>query len=283
MWDAIGTIKQYILDPDSIGQHLRQMVEEMAKAEMASDGVVSPRHSERESYLERSAVALATFIHLAWGPVEPAVFASRTLEILHGLQQRMRGMDPDATWAYAITAFNRDIRYRLQRADAIKLDPEMETELIHHFHDSMPAYDYLHDVAEHIERLHWERRHSHLSTSGVKPVATSPLVGPRSDPSIAAHLRRAAIGGLATYIEQSNIIRGRIEEPTDPRILLRDRIDIQRLLGAKNVHTWEAAGQQLADRIESRFGTIAGRREARQVRGIWTAIDRRHRDSQSLG
>ena len=129
-------------------------------------------------------------------------------------------------------------------------------------------------MTEHIKRFHWERRHNPQSPPHT-PVRSGIPTGPRGDPVVERHLHRAAIEGLATYIEQSNIVRGLIEEPTDPTIVLRDRIDIQRMMGAQNDQTWEASGREIADRIESRFGTSQGRREARLVRGMWKALARK--------
>jgi hypothetical protein len=198
------------------------------------------------------------------------------LDMLLARQNRMRGMSPDSTWEYAISSMNDDIRIRLEKAAAFTLDPEMETALIHCFFDGLEEHDYLHDVVEHIQQFHWQRRHNPQLCLD-EPVRSGVPAGPRGDPVMERHLNRAAIESLATYIEQSNIVRGHIEEPTDPMIVLRDRIDIQQMLGAKNAQTWETSGRQLADRIETHFGTRHGRREARRVRGAWRDLARRHR------
>jgi hypothetical protein len=273
MSQAIETIQRYVLSPDGLGQHLRQMAEQMAQT-MQADEADAGQPQDRSSRLRQSAHALARFIHLGWGAVGPEEYAPRTLEMLLALQNRMRGMNPDSTWEYAISTINGDIRSRLQKAASFTLDAEMETALIHCFFDGQQEHNYLNDVAEHVKRFHWERRHNPQSPART-PVRSGIPTGPRGDPVVERHLHRAAIEGLATYIEQSNIVRGLIEEPTDPTIVLRDRIDIQRMMGAQNAQTWEASGREIADRIESRFGTSQGRREARLVRGMWKALARK--------
>ena len=70
-------------------------------------------------------------------------------------------------------------------------------------------------------------------------------------------------------VEQSNIARGNIEHPTDPTIVLTDRLKIQLAMGGKNAATWEASGRQIASQIETRLGPSAGRKEARRARHTW--------------
>ena len=69
------------------------------------------------------------------------------------------------------------------------------------------------------------------------------------------------------HIEHSNITRGNIEHPTDPTIILRDRIKIQLAMGGKDAETWEASGRQIANQIDTRLGTTAGRKKFRRARG----------------
>lgn len=88
------------------------------------------------------------------------------------------------------------------------------------------------------------------------------------------HLKRLALEGLATYIEQANIARGNIETPTDPTILFRDRLQVQQSLGAKDARTWDESGWRIADQIERRFGTAEARKAARQARIGWSAAVR---------
>jgi hypothetical protein len=273
MSQAIDTILQYVLTPDNLGQHLRQMAEQMAK-DMRRDDAAAYQPEDRFVLLRRAAHVLARFIHLGWGPVGPEEYAPRMLEMLLARQVRMRGMNPESTWEYAISSMNGDIRIRLQRAAAFTLDPQTETALIHSFFDGLEAHHYLHDVVQHIQQFHWQRRHDPQACLQ-QPVRSAVGAGPRGEAVMERHLRRTAIEGLATYIEQSNIVRGHIEEPTDSTIVLRDRLHIQHMLGAKNARTWEASGRQLADQIESHFGTSQGRREARRARGVWKDLLRR--------
>jgi len=274
MSQATDIIQRYVLSPDNLGQHLRPMAEQMAQTIRPEEADAQPK--DRSSRLQRAAHILASFIHLGWGPVGPEEYAPRILEMLLARQDRMRGMNPDSTWEYAISTMNDDVRSRLQKAAAFTLDPEMETALIHCFFDGFEEHHYLHDIVEHIQQFHWERRHN-PQMSVDEPVRSGVPAGPRDDPVMECHLHRTAIESLATYIEQSNIVRGHIEEPTDPLIVQRDRIEIQQTLGAKNAQTWGTSGRLLADRIESQFGTRHARREARRVRGIWKDLARRHR------
>jgi len=277
MNEALTAIKQYILNPDRFGCHLRQMCEQMADADLADARVDHVYGLElRNLLLDRAADVLACYIHLVWDGAGPTEYAPRTLEILQRLQGRMRGMDADCTWDYALDAFNTDIVSRLERAGSLTIAPAQESEMLHHFFDRLEEYEYLHDLAQNIMHLHWQRRHCLDSPTVDRGGKTGVPVGPRGSPAVERHLKRAAIEGLATYIEQSNIARGNIEGPADPLIVLHDRIEIQLALGGKNAQTWAASGWQVADHIEARFGTAAGRREARRARGLWKAIARKH-------
>jgi len=273
--DPRVAIKRYVLKPDQRGGHLREMAERMAEDDVVQLRVPpDDREVARRGNVDKAAETIAGFIHLAWGGAGLAEYARRTYEMLCALQGRMRGMHPDATWQYAITALNVDMQARLRRAQNIVLDPDSERELVQHFFDKLKEYDYLHDLVENIKRLHWERRHSPDSPTTTGTVKKRVLVGPRGKPALEKHLERAATEALTTYIEQANIVRGIIENPTDTGIVLRDRIDIQRELGGIDEHTWEAAGVKLAGSIESHFGTRAGRREARLARARWKALNR---------
>lgn len=274
MKDVLTAIKQYVLNPDNAGSHLRQMCEKMADEDLASARVDHALGELRDWLLDRAADIIACYIHLVWNGAGPAQYAPRTLEILQQLQGRVRGMASDCTWAYALDTFNTDIVSRLNRAASMTIDPDLETGLLHHFFDDLNQFEYLHDVARNIMHLHWQRRHCPDSPTPARRGKMGVPVGPRGTATVERHLKRAAIEGLATYIEQSNIARGTIEDPVDPVIVLRDRIEIQLALGGKNAETWVDSGWQLADHIEARFGTSAGRKEARLARGLWKAIAR---------
>ena len=272
MKDVLQPIKQYILEPDYRGNHLKQMAEHIAARWLASS-----RASMRAgwgSYLEEAAETVARFIYLVWGDAGPQEYAPRTYEMLCALRDRVRGMDPSSTWEYAIDALITDVQVRLVRAAKMTVDTELETAMVHHFFDSMEEFEYLHDVARHIMDLHWRRWHSPESPGAAEQAARGVPIGPRGEELLETHLQRVAMESLATYIEQSNIARGNIDKPTDPVIVLRDRIEIQLRLGGKNAETWSASGRELADRIESRLGTAAGRRQARRARGRWKALMR---------
>jgi hypothetical protein len=274
MNEAMNTIKEYVLHPDHLGCHMRQMAEEMVQqmARKHADARGSPGAVQkiRNSCLDQAAETIACFTHLAWFGAGPRDYAPRALEILLRLQHRMRGMDPDSTWAYAIKAFNTDILSRLAQASNLIVEPGPRTAMIHRFFDNISDHDYLHDIARNIMELHWQRRHSPNC-----PVATSRKTfvpaGPRGGAVLERHLRRSAAEALATHIVQSNIARGNIEHPTDSTIILADRIAIQLAMGQKNDQTWIASGWQLADNIETRLATAAGRKEARHARSLWKA------------
>lgn len=277
--NELKEIKRYVLSPDSRGEHLRQMAEAMA-ADLV-EGTHVP-HSERDEArsicLEKAAEAIARFIHLAWGGAGAPEYAARTQAMLCALRDRMRGMNPDATWHYAVAALNVDIQSRLRRAERLMLDAEGETELVHHLFDGREEHHYLNDLAQYIMHLHWERRHSPDSPEVTRTQRKNIPVASRGDPVLEKHLERVAKESVATYIEQSNIVRGMMENLTDTGVLLRDRIEIQQTLGGINARTWEASGRQLAEVIEARFGTEAGRKEARLTRARWKALARNHAD-----
>lgn len=274
MNDTLKAIKEYVLNPDRFGCHLREMAEQMAQEDWAN-GTVHPtfERKARDSRLDRAAETIACFIHLVWDGSGPREYAPGTLAILLRLQGRMRGMDSEATWAYAIDAFNTDIVLRLARSENLAVDPDLKTALIHRFRDNISDHEYLHDIVRDIMELHWQRRHSPDCPAAERAKAGLP-VGPRGGGVLERHLQRSANEGLATYIEQSNIGRGNIEHPTDPTIIRRDRLEIQLAMGGKNAQTWAASGRQIANQIETRLGTTAGRKEARRARHTWKSAAR---------
>jgi hypothetical protein len=275
MSQAMSAIKEYVLHPDHLGCHMRQMAEEMVQQvaqQCQATGQGSPGRGRqtRSSCLDQAAQTIACFTNLAWFGCASREYAPRTLEILLKLQHRMRGMDPQSTWAYAIKAFNTDILARLAQAANLIVQPGPRTAMMHDFFDNLRGHDYLHDIARNIMALHWQRRHGPNGPIGTGPNTRVPG-GPRGGAVLERHLRRSATEALATHIVQANIARGNIEHPTDPTILLADRIAIQLALGEKNAQTWIAAGWQLADNIETHLATAAGRKEARHARNIWKA------------
>ena len=269
MKETLKAIKEYVLNPDRLGCHLRQMTEQMAKNDPANSRAdLASAQEIRKSCLDRAAETIACFIYLVWDGSGPQEYASRTLEILLQLQERMRGMDPDSTWVYAINAFNVDIVSRLARAANLAVAPGLKTALMRRFSGNIGHYDYLHDIARNIMELHWQRDHSSHSLVADRQKA-SVLATPRGEAVLERHLQRSANEGLATHIEQRNFARGNVEHPTDPTIILTDRIKIQLAMGGKNAETWEASGRQIAVQIETRLGTAARRKEARRARHIW--------------
>ncbi len=267
--DTLKAIKEYVLKPDRLGCHLRQMAEQMAKEDWANR-TAHPALGQkaRDSRLDRAAEAIASFIYLVWGGSGPQEYASGTLAILLRLQARMHGMDSQSTWGYAINAFNTDILLRLARSANLAVDPGLKTALIHRFCDDVSDHEYLHDIVRDIIELHWQRRHSPDSLAAERGTVGLP-VGPRGEAVLEKHLQQSANEGLATHIEQSNIGRGNIEHPTDPTIIRRDRIELQLAMGGRNAQTWAASGRQIANQIETRLGTTAGRKEARRARHTW--------------
>lgn len=267
MRGPVEAIRLYVLHPDHNGLHLRELAERMADQEPSKLPSVTP--ALRQEKLQRAAEIVARFIYLVWGPAGPDGYAPRTYEMLTALQRRMRGMGPRDTWDYALSTLGNDIRQRLKKAANITIDPDMETALTHRFFDSLREHEYLHDVAEKIMDLHWKRRHG---PGAITTEETGRSVGSsesRGDADMERHLERLAREGLATYIEQANIGWGNIDEPTDPAVVLRDRIEIQLNLGGKNAHTWEESAWRIADLIERRFGTAESRSQARAARAAW--------------
>ena len=276
MNETIRKIKQYVLDPDPSGLHLRTMVDNLAEQEMARRPESYPLPaSAREACVQEAAETIAAYIALVWVGAGPEVYAPWTYEILRNLQNRMRGMEPEFAWDYAVTAYIADIRPRLRRAESLATAPAKEAELIGHFFDALDEYEYLHDVARDVMQIHWDRHHD-PDTPGAEETHRVGTAGRRrGDAAVEEHLRRAAIEGLATYILQANIARGHIEEPTDPRIVLSDRIDIQWRLGGKSAETWEQSGWEIADRVDRRYGSKEDRHRARLARGGWKAMSRK--------
>ena len=269
MRNSLRTIKEYVLNPNLSGCHLRQMAEKMAENDPANSWVNPAAAQEiRKLCLDRAAKTIASFIYLVWDGPGPQEYASRTLEILLQLQDRMRGMHPDSTWVYAISAFNTDIVSRLARAANLVVAPHLKKALIRRFSNNIGHDDYLHDIARNIMELHWQRGHS-LDSLTANRQKTSVLVSSRGEVALERHLQRSANEGLVAHVEQSNLTRGNIEHPTDPTIILRDRVKIQLAMGAKNAETWEVSGRQIANQIETRLGTAAGRTEARRARHTW--------------
>src|ERR1035437_5666435 len=78
---AIETIQRYVLSPDNLGQHLRQMTEQLAQT-MQPDEADACQPEDRSSRLQRAAHVLASFIHLGWGAVGPEKYAPRMVEML---------------------------------------------------------------------------------------------------------------------------------------------------------------------------------------------------------
>jgi hypothetical protein len=274
-------IKGYILDPDKQGAHLLEMAETMADDAVRDAKVpLDDRQEARDAALGKSAETIAGFIHLAWGGAGVDKYAHRSYELLCALRDRMRGMDPEATWRYAIDALNVDIHGRLRRAKNLTLDPAKERAMLEHFFDKVKEYDYLHDLVQEVMQLHWHRRHRLESSAARDTDKKNVPFGPRGDEVMETHLHRAATEAVATYIEQVNITRGMIENLTDTAIVLRDRVNIQKRLGAVDEQTWAESARVLADTIESRFGTRAGCKEAHLARGRWRTLARQHRGSR---
>ena len=268
--DAVEAIRLYVLHSDRNGLHLRQLAEKMAEQEPAPRGYAHAR--ARQEAIEKAAGTIARFLYLVWGLAGPDEYAPRMYERLMNLQRRMRGMDPNDTWDYALSAMGEEVRQRLRKAANVTIDPEMETALTHRFFDSLQEHTYLHDVVERIMDLHWTRRHGPGAITVEEFDRSAGRSTPRGSAEIERHLQRLAMEGLATYIEQANIGWGNIDEPTDPTVVLRERIEIQLALGGKDAHTWEESAWRLADLIERRFGTAAAREQARAARAGWNAV-----------
>jgi hypothetical protein len=254
----------------------------MAKQEVSRASTMDSHSRQQE--LEMAAETVARFIHLLWGSAGPDEYGPRTYEMLMSLQDRMRGMWTEGTWEYALVAFGCDIRSRLKQAENITIAPEAATTLRKQFFDSLGNHEYLHEVVREIMLLPWKQRR------GLGAITPDPIGGskdasiPRDDPKMERRLKWLASEALAMYIEQTNIARGNIEYPTDPMIVLRDRIGIQLGLGGRNPRTWEESGSRIADLIKRRFGTAAARKEALAARAGWKSItERRKHTGQSIG
>ena len=274
MASHVEAIQGYILRPDEQGLHLRQLAESMSDQEPTTFAADSPE--SRQERVARAAETIARFVYLVWGPVGPEEYAPRTYDVLMRLQRRMRGMTPHTAWEYALSSLGDDIRGRLKKAGKITIDPDMETALTHRFFDSLEEHAYLHDVARKVMDLHWQRRHGPEAITAEEVRRSRGLAAPRGEAEMERHLERLAREALATYIEQANIGWGNIDDPSDPTVVLRDRMEIQLALGAKDTDTWEASAGRLADQIERRFGTSAARKEARAARAGWGALAHPH-------
>jgi len=270
MMEPLDAIRSYVLNPDGRGLHLRQLAEVMGDSERSPE--LAGHRGMQEAKVAAAATVISRFIHLVWGLAGPEEYAPRTYEMLLRLRDRMRGMDDGQTWHYALTHLGRDIRQRLARAARLTIDPELETALVHAFFDDLQDHEYLHDVAETIMDLHWQRWHGPEALEFEQMGPNRNGVTSRGEVEIERHLKRVALESLATYVEQENIARGNIEEPTDPTIVFRDRLDIQAGLGAKDARTWEESARRIADQVERRFGTSAARRQARSARLGWKAV-----------
>ena len=142
---------------------------------------------------------------ISFGAVpDPQEYAPRTLEILLRLQGRMRGMDPDSTWDYAIDAFNTDIVSRLARAGNLAVAPDLR--------DGVDPSLLGQHQRPYVSAQHRQKHHGSCTGSGgTAPIpswlnAGRPAVrGPTRWGVLERHLQRSANEGLATHIEQSNI------------------------------------------------------------------------------
>ncbi len=231
MRDSVRAIRSCVLYPDHSCLHLRQLAENMAEQEV-SRAPTMDSHSQQQE-LETAAETVARFIYLLWGSAGPDEYGPRTYEMLMNLQNRMRGMWTEGTWEYALAAFGCDIRSRLKQAENITIAPETATALREQFFDSLGNHEYLHEVVREIMDLPWKQRR------GLGAIPPDQIGGskdasiPRGDPKMERRLKWLASEALAMYIEQANIARGNIEHPTDPMIVLRDRIGIQVAWGAE--------------------------------------------------
>lgn len=270
MRDSVRTIRSCVLYPDHSCLHLRQLAENMAKQAVLQASTMDSHSQQQE--LETAAEAVARFVYLLWGSAGPDEYGPRTYGMLISLQNRMRGMWTEGTWEYALAAFGCDIRSRLKQAENITIAPETATALREQFFDSLGNHGYLHEVVGEIMDLPWKQRRG-LGAIPPDQIGESKNASiPRGDPEMERRLKWLASEALAMYIEQANIARGNIEHPTDPMIVLRDRIAIQLGLGGRDPGTWEESGSQIADLIKRRFGTAAARKEALAARVGWKSI-----------
>jgi hypothetical protein len=245
----------------------------MAKQGVSRTSTMDSPSQQRE--LETAAETVARFIYLLWGSAGPDEYGPRTYEMLMDLQNRMRGMCTEGTWEYALAAFGCDIRSRLKQAENVIIAPGTATTLRDQFFDGLGNHEYLHEVVREIMDLPWKQRR------GLGAIPLDPIGGAKDvsistgDPKMEQRLKWLASEALAMYIEQANIARGNIEHPTDPMIVLRDRIGIQQGLGGRDPRTWEESGSRIADLIKRRFGTAAARKEALASRVGWKSIAKR--------
>jgi len=283
---VLQDIKQYVLNPDQRGSHLRQLAEYMGKLAWENDAG-KPRGERwqevRDSYVEGAAEQVAGFIHMGWDGAGPDEYAPRTFEIMRDYQDSMSGMDLDTRWNdYTLPKMANEIGMRMKLAEKIAIDAKAENALVRHLFDDMDEYSYLHDIVGQLEHLHWQRKHSFGFKAWLMDHPEHPLYpslgkkhypwGDRKDPAVEEHLRMIAIEGLAIFIEQSNIVRpdGNILNPTDPRIIYKERISLQdHHLGGRNALSWEESGWRVANRIEDSFGTTEGRKAGRRARLGW--------------
>lgn len=233
-------------------------------------------HSQQQE-LETAAETVARFIYLLWGSAGPDEYGPRTYEMLMNLQNRMRGMWTEGTWGYALAAFGCDIRSRLKQAENITIAPETATTLRGQFFDGLGNHEYLHEVVREIMDLPWKQPRELEAILPDQISGSKDASIPRGDPKMERRLKWLASEALAMYIEQANIARGNIEHPTDPMIVLRDRIGIQVGLGGRDLRTWEESGSRIADLIKHRFGTAVARKEALAARAGWKSIAERHK------
>ena len=275
MRDCVRAIRSRVLHPDHSCLHLRQLADNMAKQEVSRASTMDSHSQQQE--LETAAETVARFIYLLWGSAGPDEYGPRTYEMLVSLQNRMRGMWTEGTWEYALAAFGCDIRSRLKQAENITVAPETATTLREQFFDGLGNHEYLHEVVREIMDLPWKQ------PRGIGAITLDQIGGskdasiPRVDPKMDRRLKWLASEALAMYIEQANIARGNIEHPTDPMIVLRDRIGIQAGLGGRDPRTWEESGSRIADLIKRRFGTAAARKEALAARVGWRSMAERRK------
>lgn len=280
MRDSVREIQSCVLHPDHNSLHLRQLAENMAKQGVSRASTKGSPSQEQE--LETAAETIARFIYLLWGSAGPDEYGPRTYEMLMSLQNRMRGMWTEGTWEYALAAFGCDIRSRLKQAENITIAPGTATTLRGQFFDGLGNHEYLHEVVREIMDLPWKQQR------GLGAILPTQIGGSkdasirRDDPKMEPRLKWLASEALAMYIEQANISRGNIEHPTDPVIILRDRIGIQLGLGGRDPRTWEESGSRIADLIKRRFGTAAARKKGLASRAGWKSIAERRGSLQGL-
>jgi len=279
-------IRQYVLNPDHRGSHLRQLAEYMGRMAWESDGD-KPRGQKwqeaRDFYIEKAAEQVAGFIHLGWDGAGHEEYAPRTFELMRAYQDSVSGMSLDTRWNdYALPKMANEIGMRMRLAGQLAIEAGAENALVKHLFDELDDYAYLHDLVGQVEHLHWQRKHSFGFKAWLADHPEHPLYpslgrkhypwGDRKDPAVEEHLRRIAIEGLVIHIEQSNIVMadGNILNPADPTIVLRERVGLQdRYLGGRNAWSWEESGWKVANRIEDSFGTTEGRKAARRARLGW--------------